>query len=194
MKTTEVLVQKLIDSIHSSHDLKLVSDTLEELADKKTFREHSSAIVTDPNLTLPQKRQQLLYLIRSLDIPVLYQFFSTELTTDKLWLFARDKIDYFDRFVRAFQMSTEQIDIVNLVTAVPLGETDIKAIALDLGKAFASKVLVNHEVDPDIIGGAQIRVENLIFDFSLRTKFSQFEHQWLASVAETGDLTGRYQE
>lgn len=194
MKTLDKLVHILIDNVHSSSDLKLISDTLEELAEKKSFRSHASAIASDSSLTNSQKKTQLIYLIRSLDVDLLSEFFTKELTEDRIWLFSSDKIDYFDQFVRAFQMATEEMQIVNLTTSVPLGADDVEKIAKDLGESFGAKILLSHEVNPSIVGGAQVRVGNMIYDFSLKTKFKQFEHGWLSSINETTKLTGRYED
>ncbi len=194
MKTLDTLINNLIDSINTSHDLKLVSATLEELAEKKSFRDHASAIATDTNLTPAQKKTQLLYLIRSLDVPLLYDFFVKELSEDRLWLFSSDKVDYFDRFVRAFQMATENMKIVNMTTSVPLGDADLKIIAEDLSQSLGAKVLLSHEVNPDIVGGAQVQVENLIFDFSIATKLKQFGQLWLSQINQTSKVTGRFEE
>lgn len=194
MKAINTIVKTLIDDMYTTKALKEASETLEELVEKASFRNHASDIVTDPNLKKEQKHTQLMYLLRSIEAPFLYNFFQKHITTDNIWLFSNDKLDYFDQLVQAFQMSTEEIGIVNLTTAVPLNDQDLKLIAEDLSKSFGYKILVNHEVNPGLIGGIQIQIENLIYDFSLRTKFQQFQRQWLSSVIKTSKDTGRYQE
>jgi len=43
------------------------------------------------------------------------------------------------------------------------------------------------------LGGLQIRLENLVFDYSLRTKFQQFQRHWLSSLDKIEAAVGRHQ-
>src|SRR5690606_35137499 len=109
MKSSQAIIKQLLSQIFTTHTLKIVSDTLKQMAANQAFKRHAHDIVTDDTLTQAQKRNQLLYLIKSLDVPLLYDFFADVIGPDSLWLFQTGKIDYFDSFVRAFQMATEDI-------------------------------------------------------------------------------------
>ena len=194
MKALDTIVKSLLENMYTTRSLKEVSETLEELAEKASFRNHASAIVTDTNLKKEQKLTQLQYLIRGVEAPFLVDFFQKYITEDNIWLFSNDKLDYFDQFVQTFQMATEEMGVVTMTTAVPLNEDDLKLIAEDLSKSFGYKILIDHAVNPSLVGGTQLQIENLVYDFSLKTKFQQFEKQWLSSVAKTSKDTGRYKE
>lgn len=185
MKTTQSIVEQLLDRIVTTVTFKQISDQLEDLAQDEKFKSYTDDIVADPNLTDNQKINQLMYVFKDIDIPLLYDFFSEILDKKTLFLFSTGKIDYFDKFVQEFQLMSDNIGIVNLTTSIKLSNHDAKAIADDLSKAFGYKVILNLDVDPKILGGAQVKVENLIFDYSLRTKFKQFEHQWLKTLEKT---------
>lgn len=192
MKSTEALVHRLYSNIHTTDTLRQVSDTLEILAQNANFKEHASAIVADSTLTDPQKKTQLVYIIKSINSPILYEFFYDILGQNTFWLFDAGKVNYFDKFVQEFQKATENIGIVYLTTAVVLQPQELRDIALDLSKAFGYKVVLNHSVSPNIIGGAQVRVENFVFDYSLRSKFQQFERRWISSINKTNKLVDRH--
>ncbi len=145
----------------------------------------------DANLSDTQKRTQLLYLIRSVDEPLLYDFLSDELTSSQFWLFTSDRIDYFDRFVQEFQNATEAVKVIYLSTAVPLNATDLQLISENFSTSFGYKVMVEHEHNPALIGGVQARIENLIVDHSLRTKFQHFQRHWLKSLESIESAIGR---
>lgn len=189
-KATTLIADKLIAVIATASVLKQVSDTLEELTQDTSFKDHAHAIVTDPNLTLPQKRTQLLYLFRSLDTTPLYQFFTDFINQETLWLFDHSKIDYFDKFVAAFQTRTQMVKILDLVTAIELTDAEKTKIASDFSKFFGAKVIVNHEINTAIIGGVQAKVDNLVYDYSLRFKLLSFERQWLQTLKKTRALVG----
>jgi F0F1-type ATP synthase delta subunit len=190
-KATYKFSQRLLNRIFTTNTLKHISDALESLSQNTTFKEHANAIVADQHLTDSQKRTQLLYLIRSIDIPLLYDFLSDELTSSQFWLFSSDKVDYFDRFVQEFQNATESIKILHLSTAIDLNMSDLKNIAEKYSESFGFKVIVNQETNNAIIGGAQVRLENVVFDCSLRSKFHQFQRAWLSSLGTIEDAVNR---
>jgi len=192
-KGTFKLAQNLLSRIYTTKTLKLVSETLEELTQNKTFLSHATSIVTDGTLTDSQKKTQLLYLIRTIEIPVLFDYFSDELAEKNFWIFNAGKINYLDKFVQEFQRLTESVDVVFLTTAIPLSGTNVRRIAKDLSATFGHQIVISHEINKNILGGAIIKVENHIFDYSVRTKFHHFEHEWLSSLEKTDKKIGRNQ-
>ncbi|MFC1653982.1 F0F1 ATP synthase subunit delta [Patescibacteria group bacterium] len=190
MKGSTQLAKELIKNIYTTETLKKISDALEKLSNNRGFKIHSNEIINDDTLTDNQKKNQLLYIIKSIEIPTLHDFFSDQLAEYSFWLFSSGQIDYFDNFVQEFQLSTEDIKIVNITTAIKLSPEDLRAIANNLTKSFGKKTVLNHEINSSILGGAQIRVENLIFDISLRSKFRHFTKEWLKSITETEKIVG----
>lgn len=194
MKGSKDLAQQLIQNIYTTDTLKQISSALEKLSHNKGFKIHTNEIIGDDSLTDSQKKNQLLYVIKSIDIPVLYDFFTDQLADNSFWLFSSGQIDYFDKFVQEFQKATEDVKVVKLSTAVSLDSTDLKAIAGNLSKWFGYKVALHHEVNPAIMGGAQIQIENLVFDYSLRSKFRHFTKEWLRSITDTQRAIGFHEE
>lgn len=190
MKGSIQLAKELIEKIYTTDTLKRISDALEKLSQNKGFKEHTNDIINDDSLTDSQKKNQLLYIIKSVDIPTLYEFFSDQLADYSFWIFSSGQIDYFDKFVQAFQKATQDIGVIYLTTAVEVSAQDLKAISDNLGKSFGYKVAINHDVNTGILGGAQIRIENLIFDYSLRSKFRHFQKEWLKSISDTEKSIG----
>lgn len=189
---TQTLVDKLFSQIYTAPSLREVSLTLEDLTQNKHFKNHANHIVNDATLSPTQKQTQLGYLIRSVENTLVYNFLSDELGADNLWLFDNEKIDYFDEFVQEFQQATENVKILQLTTAAKLSETQLKNIARDLTQEFTTKVILSYQINPSLIGGVQVKIDNYVFDFSLRTKFQQFQREWLASLDKNTKLVGRY--
>lgn len=181
-KGTHQIAEHLLNRIFTTTALKNVSQTLEALTQNQTFKQHASSIVSDAHLTDAQKRTQLLYLLRGQDHEVIYEFFCDELNPKHLWLFHAEKIDYFDHFVQIFQRLTETVRIIHLTTVVPLTMTDLRTIAADFSKSLGYQIIVDHEINTAILGGIQARLDNLVFDYSLRSRFREFEREWLHSL------------
>jgi len=191
-KGIDTLAWQLLQNIYSATLLKQVSDYLEDLSQNKVFKEHATAIATDTSLTHTQKKTQLSYLFRSVELPLLYQFFLHQFDTNQFWLFSGGRIDYFDRLVMAFQKQTELLQIVYVETAVKLTMTQVKAIATNLTEAFGVKVVVHEETVPHLVGGLKIKIDNLVYDYSLHTKYLQFQRVWIQTLKETDKLIGRH--
>ena len=189
---TYILVERLLSQIFDTQTLKAVSMELEELARNKHLKTHAASIVTDSTLNPSQKKRQLNYLLSNLENPIIQSFLSDEIDAGKLWIFDTEKIDYLDEFVQLFQSSTESISVLLLTTALELSDTQIRTISRDLTQELGKKIVLNHQVNQSIIGGVQIKMDNYVFDFSLRTKFQQFQREWLASLEKTTKLVGRY--
>lgn len=188
----EQLSKSLIDMIYSADVLKMVSDYLEDLSQNRTFKEHATAIATDPSLNATQKRTQLSYLFRGVELPLLYSFFLRQFDEHQFWLFAGGRIDYFDRFVMNFQKQTEGIEMVSLETAIKLTTSQIKNISQNLSDTFGRKVILNCETSPHIVGGIKIKIDNLIYDYSLHSQFIQFQKAWIETLKDTDARIGRH--
>ena len=62
--------------------------------------------------------------------------------------------------------------IVEVTSAHNLLEADQKNIKNNLEEMFSSKIDLTFKVDPEIIGGIVVKVDNKMFDSSLRSKFT----------------------
>lgn len=189
---TQTLADKLLSLIFTTVTLKDVSISLEEIAQNKHLKNHASKIVNDASLTTTQKKRQLNYLIGSIENPVVHDFLLDEIGDDEIWLFDNEKIDYLDEFVQTFQLTTETTKVLHLTTAIALSGSQLTTISRDLTHEFGYKVILEHQVNPNLIGGIQVKIENYVFDFSLRSKFQQFQREWLSSLDKTTKLVGHY--
>ncbi len=187
----EELAQHLLSNIFTTTDLKMVSVALEQLSQNQSFKHHAHEIATDTRLTDSVKKTQLLHLFKDINIPILYTFFSDMFSKHEFWMFSSKQFDYFDEFVQTFQLATEKVTVVNLVTPVDLLPPDLTKISQDLAQSLGTHVVLHLQVNPGILGGIQVRIGNLVFDYSLRSKFHQFQRQWIAQMARTSELVGR---
>lgn len=188
----ETLCDKLLAQIYSAAELKEASLHLESISLDRQFKIHASNIINDSELNSTQKKRQLAYLLGTIELPLLHDFFSDEIDAGSLWLLDNQKIDYLDEFVKKFQQSTESVHILHLTSAVNLTPQQIRSISRDLTHEFGYKIIVDHMVNANLIGGILVKLDNYIFDYSLRSKFQQFQHEWLASLEKTTKLVGRY--
>jgi len=62
-------------------------------------------------------------------------------------------------------------------TAAPLDEEDKKRLGERLGDIIGKKVILEHEVDPDLIGGVVIRVAGKLLDGSTRGRLEALKRE-----------------
>ena len=185
------LAADLLIQVHNTTELKKISVALETLSQSKNFKSHTRSIISDDKLTESVKKSQILELFKDLEIPLLYEFTQKVLDDKEFWLFDSEKFDYFDKFVQKFQLLTEKVTVVNLVAAVEVLPIDLTKMAQNLGDALGKQVIMHLQVDPKVMGGAKIRIGNLVFDYSIKSKFIQFQRQWISRLEKTSELVGR---
>ncbi len=77
-----------------------------------------------------------------------------------------------DHFV---QLAEEARGVVRgtLTTAVPVSDADKQAIMAKLGQLTGKTVLLESEVDPSVIGGVRVRVQDVLLDHTVRQRLDQ---------------------
>jgi len=189
-KGVEKLAEKLLSQVWSTVELKKISLALEGLSHSSVFKSEARAIVASSKLSDEHKATRLLQLFQEVEIPTLQSFFTEIFSEGEFWLFSSKQFDYFDEFVREFQLSTEKVLVVQLVIAIEMFPREQMVIASELSKSLERQVILEPKINPGIIGGAQIRIGNLVFDYTLRSKFNQFERQWINRMAKTAEFVG----
>jgi len=189
-KGVEKLAAKLLSQVWSTSELKKISLALEGLSHESSFKSNARTIVANSRLSDEVKATQLMQLFQDIPIPTLQSFFTEIFSEGEFWLFSSKQFDYFDEFVREFQLSTEKVQIVQLVVAIEMYPREQMVIASELTKSLERQVILDLKINPAIVGGAQIRIGNLVFDYTLRSKFNQFERQWINRMAKTAEYVG----
>ncbi len=188
MNQVQLAAQSLLNSLYTSRDLKRVSLLLESLSANHQFKQRMYNVVTDDNLNDAQKSHELVRLIAKVNLPQVNHFFTSMFEAYQFWLFDSHKFDHFDAFVKSFQLEADNIEIVYISTSINLEDDELRKI----GKLFATLLkkhaVISHVVNPAILGGAQVRVGNYVFDYSLKAKLERFQKKWIDSLISTNDL------
>ncbi len=73
---------------------------------------------------------------------------------------------------------------VQLWTAQDISQPEIDAITARLTTALGQEVVTSHHVDPELLGGIQIRIGDTVFDGSLSNQLKQMKAAALGRTAE----------
>ena len=90
-------------------------------------------------------------------------------------LIERDRMDHFPEIIKSFEALCDVVAKrvrATLVTARPLPPELIGEIKKQLEFKTGREVILSTEQDPSLIGGAQTRIGNIIYDGSLKTQLA----------------------
>jgi len=188
MNQIQTAANQLLTSLFTTESVKKVSLTLERLSSNTSFKKHAYEIASDENLSTGQKGRQFASLLTKVEVVELVDFFEQLFKNGELWMFDSQTFDHFDDFSQAFQLAVDQTTIVHFVTAIDLPPLELKQIGQYFSEVLNKHALLNHHVNKEIGGGAQVRIENLIFDYSLKARLKRFEKKWIDSLVSTSTL------
>lgn len=175
MTEIEKYIAAILDLIYKKEDLEQISFDLSLFGDHIGY----NSIVRSSGNELEKRK----YLVESnLDViesKVLLDYFKGLLSKGDLWIF---EPSHFKMFCQEMESASKKTIYFNLTTAIELKDEDLRGLSQRLSKKMEKKVLVHLAVDKSIIGGAIIRKDNYILDYSLKTKLSSLAVQWKKSI------------
>ena len=184
---TAKLSRQLLAQVKTLPQFQQLSQALELLAANANLRDRLHHLASDVNLTDQERNQSLNQLISQIQIPLLRDYFLNMIAQGHWWIFQKEPLDYFDQFVSSFQRQSDEIKVVHVVLAI---EIDVAFLADFFTEMLKQQVMINYKVKPKIIGGIQIKIDNLVYDYSVRTKLRLFEKEWIKSLTDnTSKLT-----
>lgn len=154
------LNQNLLDQVYS--DMQFIAGVCKNDEMKEVLR---SPII------LPSDKRKILHALFEKNIHPLTLAMIDLMTKNgrEAWLPSIARI--FSRKTLEFQGITEP----NLTTAVPVKEEVKKHISLFIESHFKTKVRLTESVDPDIIGGFVLKINDYFIDASIRTRLKKIK-------------------
>ena len=90
----------------------------------------------------------------------------------------KNRMDLFPFIIDQLQdviRKQQGIQKVTIITARELHSSIVQLLEKALGKITGKKILIQSEVDPEILGGIQVRMGNRMIDGSIRAKLNTLE-------------------
>lgn len=90
------------------------------------------------------------------------------------------RVGCYDGIVKSYgRLADEKKGLVKgvAVSAVPLEEKQISALAEEAGRMFSKNVELENVVDPSIIGGVRVYIEGRMIDASIRKKLDDLKER-----------------
>ncbi len=132
------------------------------------------SLLLAPQLKDEEKKELLFSLLDGRLDPVLLKFIS--------FLIEKRRWKYFSQIARHYRLRVEKhlgIWEAKLVTAVPIDSETEKGLKEKLQNAFNKQIKFKKSVDPRLIGGATLLIENEMIDWSLAGKLNKMKKNLL---------------
>ena len=130
------------------------------------------ALFQNPLISRSEKYSVVDKMIPGKDQVLPKQFLNLLLTKNRIYL--------LPEIVNAFGALLDNkkgLAKANVVTARPLAEDLIETLKKTVEKISKKTVVFNLMVDPDLIGGIQIHMQNRLIDGSIKSKLSELHYQ-----------------
>lgn len=129
------------------------------------------ALLKNPNVRFSEKSKLLSESLREVS-PSALKLVYLLVTKDRLSLVAKIS----EEFQRLLD-SHRGIEAAVVVTAVPLDDKTKSGLVKHLEDIVGKKVVAQHEVDPDIIGGVIVRIGGKLLDYSTRSRLMALKEE-----------------
>jgi F0F1-type ATP synthase delta subunit len=171
------LVNELISRISKRSDLNQIVFDIEYLKDRISYK--SVASETPDAKHLKSLATKEVNRITSKDLK---SFLQSMLEENNLWLFDPA---HLSAFAKEFIAESKSIDFVEITCAIELKPEDIYAISENISKNIGKRVIVDIKINKDIIGGAIIKKDHYIIDYSIATKLNNLSSRWKESLSKS---------
>ncbi|MBI4388332.1 MAG: ATP synthase F1 subunit delta [Candidatus Omnitrophica bacterium] len=128
-----------------------------------------------PIFSLDEKKAVLKNLADSGAFPIsplVFQFLT--------FLMVRNRFYFLDALVKSYHQlmnESEHREEIVITTARPIRSELKIALEKTLGKLLGEKIVSETKLDPNILGGIQVKIKNRLFDGSIRTKLDELKKQ-----------------
>ncbi len=158
--------KNLVDEVHQ--DFKKFLKLVEESSDLRAFL----------NLPMDRERERLLVdLLKTRFTDQFFNFVLLVLKNKRFHLFE----PILNEFERQIDSLKHRISAV-AVTAVPLPEAKLAEMTREIGGYLKAEVRLENEVDPSIIGGIILRLDDKIFNASLAEQFKKLKSHLIQNL------------
>ena len=141
---------------------------------RELFKSNAALLefLKNPNIKREGKRQALLELFENRVCPLTLNALLTLSDQDRV----NHLLPIIERFLAIAAESRQKVS-GEIVTAIPLDAGTLKRLTNELARITGKNVQLFPKIDPSILGGAIIKIDEQIVDGSLRRKLGQIRER-----------------
>jgi F-type H+-transporting ATPase subunit delta len=169
--------QAIFEIGSESGQLERMSQEIEDFANSFAENQMLRRALENPALDEGQREAVLLQMARQSQL--------SPLTINSLRVLAKRRrlgaLPQIARRLRSLADEKNGVLRAKITSAGSLSETYFNELKQNLERAFGKRVIVEHEEDPELIGGIVTRIGDNIFDGSIAGRLDELERRLLAS-------------
>lgn len=157
----EVIVKRYGSAFYSACDGDSIRECLSQLKDVCEVLQDYIEVLRNPIIEYERKRDTILKALDGYDVRVVNLILL--LTKNNHISELKDIYDYVNRMY----MEEHNIKVVKVISARPLNADVVDRIYKKLGSKAGYTLKLEHEIDPHILGGFQLKFDDRILDLSV---------------------------
>lgn len=162
----------LFEVARKRNEVDAVAANLHEVADAVRASRELMSVLHHPLLPLEKKQAVLRGVFGGKVRPDVERFLFLVVEKDRAVVLPQI-VEAFDQLVDEFRGESD----AEAITAVPLDANQVAALQIALQKKFGVKVRLKTRIDPEVLGGLQVRVGDKLIDATVRTKLERLNEQ-----------------
>lgn len=173
MKDTVVAIKyakALFAQAQAKNELRAAQQGLEEFVRVSRIKPSLKQILMHPGITADEKRRVTHSALGEYVTPMLEVFFELLVTRRRLDLLTLISLEFHDLVDQSMGVQSLKVK-----TAFALGDAQQKELQAKLEKWLSSKVRMDIQVDPSLIGGLIIQTRDHVLDQSLKGQLKKLE-------------------
>lgn len=133
--------------------------------------------LSDPSIKINQKLSSLKNSLGDQTPDILLKFFDLLASKNRLPILNLILEEYIK-----IQESSQGIVRGVITSAYPLDENQIKTLTSKLNKNPQHTLILEQKINSDLIGGFQVQIGDLIYDWSISTQLKGFRHRFMTGA------------
>ena len=160
------LEEKNLDTVNK--DFEMIRDLLENSQDFSDF-------VKNPLISANERADILKQIFEGKLSEMSYNFLN--MVNEK------KRLDFLQEIVESFQLFVKKNSGIvegELLSAIELNKTQIERIRKNVEQLTGKSVILNQQIDPSVLGGFVVKIEDLVIDNSIRRQLQRLREQLIA--------------
>lgn len=171
-------IEQLLSRVIRKNDLHQMIFDLNHLKDKISYKNVIHNNIDDKEQLKVLATQE----IQKLGSETLQKYLTELLAKNDVSLF---EPAHLKTFAEEFEIEALKTDFIEITSAVEIKAEDVSRIAADLSNKIGRKVIVDIRKNEKIVGGAIIKKDNYIIDFSIQTKLINLAERWKSTLSNS---------
>lgn len=135
-----------------------------------------ATLLHNPQLSAEQKQNAIIQAFPQMP-PVLLQFLALVTRKKRVNIIA----DILQVYIALFEVQ-QGVKKGTLISAIPLTADQVQKIAHKFKSKTGLDYRFEQQIDPEIIGGLKIKIDDLVFDWSLKSQLKSLHHRFSSTA------------